>query len=221
MASDRPMDHALSVLARGPWAPGAVDSSWIDEPYRAAGDVTARADAEVAALRARGAPVHDGVAARLVAFSARAGRLRLELQPARWALRLVPAPDARSLSVLCLVRDADGRWLAGRRAGWVASWAGRWALGAAGAVDVGEDPAAALGRELAEEWSVVPESLSVEALVRRSAGLVLLVGVARLARAPEVVPDHEHDAFSWWPPDPGAWPGEADEALRRLSALLS
>ena len=63
------------------------------------------------------------------------------------------------------MRAADGRWLAGRRADWVATWAGRWALGAGGAVEVGEDPVAALARELEEEWSVVPERLSVEALV--------------------------------------------------------
>ena len=51
----------------------------------------------------------------------------------------------------------DGRWLAGRRADWVATWAGRWALGAGGAVEVGEDPVTALARELEEEWPVAPE----------------------------------------------------------------
>ena len=64
-----------------------------------------------------------------------------------------------------MARDADGRWLAGRRAPWVATWAGRWALGAGGAVEVGEDPVEALTRELEEEWSVAPERLAVEALV--------------------------------------------------------
>ena len=64
----------------------------------------------------------------------------MDLQPMRWSLRLVREDASASLAALCVVRDSDGRWLAGRRAPWVASWAGRWALGAGGAVEVGEDP---------------------------------------------------------------------------------
>ena len=112
------------------------------------------------------------------------------------------------MTVLCVVRAADGRWLAGRRADWVASWAGRWALGAGGSVEVGEDPVATLSRELDEEWSVKPERLTVEALVRLPSGLVSLVGLARLPEGAEAIPDAEHDAFAWWPPDPGEWPSE-------------
>ncbi len=67
------------------------------------------------------------------------GRLELELEPVRWSLRL--GGDAvDSLSALCVVRDSEGRWLAGRRAAWVATWAGRWALGAGGTVEVGREP---------------------------------------------------------------------------------
>ena len=62
-----------------------------------------------------------------------------------------------SVAALCVTRAADGRWLAGRRAPWLSSWAGRWALGAGGAVDVGESPVQTLTRELEEEWSVAPE----------------------------------------------------------------
>ena len=65
----------------------------------------------------------------------------LELQPLRWGLRLVPGDASESVAAMCVTRSADGRWLAGRRAQWVASWAGRWALGAGGAVDLGENPA--------------------------------------------------------------------------------
>ena len=83
----------------------------------------------------------------------------------RWALRLLPGGAAQSLSAMCVVRTADGRWLAGRRAAWLATWAERWALGAAGSVEVGENPAETLVRELDEEWSVTPERLS-----RRGAG---------------------------------------------------
>ena len=95
----------------------------------------------------------------------------------RWALRLVDGASG-ALSVLCVVRDPEGRWLAGRRAGWVATWAGEWALGAGGAVDAGEDPAGALGRELEEEWGVVPERLDVEALIATPNDMAMLVGQA-------------------------------------------
>ena len=136
------------ILARGPWPAAAVTSSWREEPYAADAAAEAAADRAIGALRERGSPAHDGLAARLAAYREDDGRLALELQAQRWALRLLDADTAASLSVLCCVRDADGRWLAGRRAAWVATWAGRWALGAGGAVEVGEDPVTALGREL-------------------------------------------------------------------------
>jgi ADP-ribose pyrophosphatase YjhB (NUDIX family) len=138
----------------------------------------------------------------------------------RWALRLVGSDASGSLSVLCTARAADGRWLAGRRADWVATWAGRWALGAGGAVEVGEDPVAALGRELEEEWSVVPERLTVEALVCLPNRSTMLVGQAWLPDGAEVTRDPEHDEHAWWPADPSAWPGEAAEELRHMALLL-
>ena len=92
--------------------------------------------------------------------------LSIELQPLRWALRLVEGDASQSVAALCVTRVADGRWLAGRRAPWVASWAGRWALGAGGAVDLGESPADTLVRELEEEWSVAPARVRGEALLR-------------------------------------------------------
>ena len=55
------------------------------------------------------------------------------------------------------------------------------ALGAAGSVEVGENPAETLVRELQEEWSVTPQRMSVEALVKLPSGLVSLVGLAWLA----------------------------------------
>jgi ADP-ribose pyrophosphatase YjhB (NUDIX family) len=157
----------------------------------------------------------------MAGFDAGAERLSLELQPARWALRLVPLGAAQSLSVLCVVRAADGRWLAGRRAAWLASWAGRWALGAGGSVEVDENPAFSMERELQEEWSVEPERLTVEALALLPSEVVLLVGQAWLAAGATVTPDDEHDEFAWWPAELEQWPEEADEPLRRMASLLS
>jgi len=198
-----------------------VAVAWRPDPFDPPGDATDAADIALDELRRRGSPSHDGLAARLVDFETAPDRLSLELQPARWALRLIPAGAAQSLSVLCMVRDADGRWLAGRRAQWLASWAGRWALGAGGSVEVDENPAETMGRELSEEWSVEPERLRVEALLLLPSGLVLLVGQAWLAQGATVTPDHEHDDFAWWPTDPERWPAEADEPLRRLAELVS
>ena len=208
------------LLARGPWDAAQVQTAWRDDTFVAGPDAEAEADAAIAALRERGSPSHDGLSARLASYAVNGAGLQLELQPARWALRL--APDARdSMTVLCVVRGADGRWLAGRRADWVASWAGRWALGAGGSVEVNEDPVTTLSRELEEEWSVAPERLSVEALVSLPNRLAMLVGLAWLPDGAQVTPDAEHDEHAWWPADPGAWPEDADPALRQMAAILA
>jgi ADP-ribose pyrophosphatase YjhB (NUDIX family) len=194
---------------------------WRQDPYDPGPSALRAADVALDALRARGSPSHDGLAARLSSFEARKGDLTLELQPARWALRLIPEQAAESLSILCVVRAADGRWLAGRRAGWLATWAGRWALGAGGSVEVEENPTHTMARELQEEWSVTPERLSIEALVRLPSALVLLVGLAWLEEGASVIPDPEHDEYAWWPADVAEWPDEAHEPLRRLAAMLA
>jgi 8-oxo-dGTP pyrophosphatase MutT (NUDIX family) len=209
------------MLARGPWDLDHVDVRWLADAFEPAQDATQAADEALHALRARGSPSHDGLAARLVDFQANGGRLYLKLQPARWALRLVPEFAARAMSVLCVVRAADGAWLAGRRADWLASWAGRWALGAAGSVEVDEHPTEAMRRELAEEWSVRAERMRIEALVVLPSEVAMLVGQAWLPKGATVNPDHEHDAFAWWPADIGQWPREGDEPLRRVARLLS
>ncbi len=216
-----PTSPSAALLARGPWRPEDVSARWREAPFEPPAETTAAADAALAALRERGSPSHDGLAARLASYEAGNGGLTLELQPARWALRLVAEEAAESLSALCVVRAADGRWLAGRRAPWVASWAGRWALGAGGSVEVAENPADTLARELGEEWSVAPERLSVEALARVPSGLVLVVGLAWLPDGAEVTPDHEHDAHAWWPADVERWPAEADAPLRAMARVLA
>jgi ADP-ribose pyrophosphatase YjhB (NUDIX family) len=209
------------ILARGPWRPADVEVAWSDEPYAASPEALHEADRVLAELRDRGSPAHDGLAARLAGFHADDGRLRLECEPARWALRLIDGGAAQSLSAWCVVRSQDGRWLAGRRAAWLATWAERWALGAAGSVEVGENPAETLVRELEEEWSVTPQKLSIEALVQAPSGLVSLVGLAWLPNGAEVTPDAEHDEFAWWPADVSSWPEQADAPLRRLATLVA
>lgn len=215
------MSTEPGILARGPWATEQVTATWRQEAYEPAGSHISAADDAIAALRDRGSPSHDGVAARLVSHAARDGGLQLELQPIRWALRLVEGDASDSVAALCVVRDGDGRWLAGRRAAWLSSWAGRWALGAGGAVDPFESPVDTLAREMAEEWQLVPDRLQVEALVRLPHRLVMFIGQAWVSSGDGLVMDHEHDAFAWWPADPAEWPDEADEPLRRLATMIA
>jgi 8-oxo-dGTP diphosphatase len=210
-----------ALLARGPWSLDQVEAVWSDDVYEPPAAHAAAADDAIVALRERGSPSHDGVAARMTGFAQTERGLRIELQPLRWALRLVPGDASSSIAALCVVRDAEGRWLAGRRAAWLSSWAGRWALGAGGAVDLGESPAHTLLREVDEEWSVTPERCRAEALVRLPHQLIMFVGQAWLPAGAEVVRDDEHDAHAWWPPDPADWPAEADEPLRRMATLLA
>ncbi len=215
------MSDLPGILARGPWDPTDVQVTWRSDPFEAEDSETRAADRALDALRERGSPSHDGLAGRLSGYELADHRLRLELQPARWSLRLNPENAVGSLAVLCIVRRADGSWLAGRRAQWLASWAGRWALGAGGSVEVDENPTETMTRELAEEWSVSPDRLRVEALVQLPSRAMLLVGQAWLPDGAVVVPDDEHDDFTWWPADVGAWPAEADEPLRLMAQMLS
>ncbi len=210
------------ILARGPWALERVRTCWLPEQFEPSSAHTEAADAAIRGLQDRGSPSHDGMAARLVDYHQDGDGIAIELQPLRWALRLVAGDASLSMAALCVTRSSDGRWLAGRRAQWVSSWAGRWALGAGGAVDVGENPGDTLVRELSEEWSVAPARVRGEALVRLPQHLVMFVGQAWLAKGAEdaISPDHEHDAYAWWPRDIGHWPAEAEEPLRRMASWL-
>lgn len=209
------------ILARGPWELGSIQALWREDEFEPGAERTAAADAAIQALRDRDSPAHDGVAARLVSFAADLDGLVMELQPIRWAMRLISGDANQSLAALCVTRAADGRWLAGRRAPWVSSWPGRWALGAGGAVDVYENPADTLVRELREEWSVEPARVSAEALVCLPHRLAMFVGMAWLPEGAHVTPDDEHDTYAWWPADVDEWPAEADEPLRRMASVLA
>jgi ADP-ribose pyrophosphatase YjhB (NUDIX family) len=209
-----------AILARGPWSLDQLEVTWRSDAFEPDGAAVAAADSLLEELRDRGSPSHDGLAAGLADWTADNGRLQLELQPARWALRLL-SENAFGISSTCIVRSADGRWLAGRRAAWLASWAGRWALGAAGAVEVDENPAETMHRELREEWSVAADRMQLEALVRMPTGSFLLVGQAWLPEGVTVTPDAEHDEYAWWPEDVARWPDEAHEPLRVMASIIS
>lgn len=215
------LEEAPEILARGPWELERVRAKWLGEHFEPAAEHTRAADMAIAALAERGSPSHDGLAGRLVSYRNGAEGIEMEMQPLRWALRLVAGDASSSLAALCVTRSADGRWLAGKRAAWLSSWAGRWALGAGGAVDLGENPADTLVRELHEEWAVTPERVRGEALVRLPHRLVMFVGQAWLSEGAEVTPDHEHDEYAWWPADVERWPEQAEEPLRRMARWLS
>ena len=222
-AQPEPTTEQPEILARGPWPIERVKARWREEHFEPSSEHAAAADAAIKGLQDRGSPSHDGVAARLLDYKLNAGGIAIELQPLRWALRLVSGDASRSVAALCVTRSADGRWLAGRRADWVSTWAGRWSLGAGGAVDLGENPAETLVRELWEEWSVSPERVRGEALIRLPHQMVMFVGQAWLAEGAEetVTPDHEHDAFAWWPREIEQWPPEAGDALSRMARWLT
>jgi 8-oxo-dGTP diphosphatase len=222
-AQREPATQPPEILARGPWAIEQISARWRRDPFEPSSAQTEAADAAIKGLQDRGSPSHDGVAARLVDYSEDQEGIAIELQPLRWALRLVAGDASESMAALCVTRSADGRWLAGRRAPWVSSWAGRWALGAGGAVDLGENPADTLVRELREEWAVTPLLVRGEALLRLPHKLVMFVGQAWLAEGAEdtVTPDHEHDEFAWWPREIDEWPPEAGEVLPRMARWLA
>lgn len=222
-STDQTTTEQPEILARGPWELEQIKAHWREEQFVPSPQNAEAADAAIKGLRDRGSPSHDGVSARLVDFTIGDGGIAIELQPLRWALRLVAGDASHSVAALCVTRSADGRWLAGRRAPWVASWAGRWALGAGGAVDFGESPAETLVRELEEEWSVSPERVRGEALICLPQKMVMFVGQAWIAAGDEdaVRPDEEHDEYAWWPREIDEWPAEAGDALSRMARWLS
>ena len=117
-------------------------------------------------------------------FAVQRRQLRLELRAgalgAAAAARRAPSRACRRCASCA---SADGRWLAGRRAAWLATWAGRWALGAA-----------ARSRSTRTRPTRWPASCrrsgrsTPERLTRRGAacalptGIVMLVGQAWLRR---------------------------------------
>src|SRR3954463_6369241 len=111
------VDRTPGILARGPWSVDDVQAHWHDEHFEPAPDKVRAADEAIRALRARGSPSHDGVAARMAGYRETGTGLVVDLQPTRWALRLVDGDASDSIAALCVTRDRDGRWLPGGPAG--------------------------------------------------------------------------------------------------------
>ena len=53
--------------------------------------------------------------------------------------------------------------------------------------------------------------------------LVMFIGQAWLPSGAEdaVRPDHEHDAYAWWPREISDWPPEGGDTLARMARWLS
>ena len=214
------MSNGRGILARGPWQSDQIEARWRDDAFEPPADVERQADAAVNGLRERGSPAHDGVATRLAGWREEDGRLVLDLQPVRWALRLLE--DAcDSLTALC-VGAHRGRPLAGRPAG---------RLG----LDLGEPLGARRGRSgrpgreprrdaLARAPRGVAARAAASSASRRCwacpTGSRCWSGSRPSADAADPVPDHEHDEWAWWPADVDAWPAEADGRLKLMARLL-
>ncbi|MDO9355829.1 MAG: NUDIX hydrolase, partial [Solirubrobacteraceae bacterium] len=106
------MDLTAGILAHGHWTAEQVTTDWLTDEYEPTAEQSRIADEKIAALAERGSPSHDGVAARFVDLTPTDDGVTITLQPTRWALRLVDGDNGGALSALCIVRRADGAWLA-------------------------------------------------------------------------------------------------------------
>src|SRR3979409_1799684 len=104
-AQPEPATQPPEILARGPWAIEQVRARWREDQFEPSPDQTEAADAAIRGLEERGGPraagagtggledggprSHDGMAARLVDYRENQDGIAIELQPLRWALRLV------------------------------------------------------------------------------------------------------------------------------------
>ena len=106
---------APGILARGPWSPDQVEARWSDDHFEpSAGRDGRRGRRRRRARRARLAePRRPRRAAWSATRVAQDGRLTIELQPARWSLRLVEGDASGSVAALCAVARLRGP-LAGR-----------------------------------------------------------------------------------------------------------
>src|SRR5271169_5788793 len=96
-ARPEPTIEQPEILARGPWALEQVKTVWRQQQFEPPTAHTVAADAAIRDLRERGSPSHDGMAARLVDYRHDQDGIAIELQPLRWALRLVAGDASHSM----------------------------------------------------------------------------------------------------------------------------
>ena len=210
------------ILARGPWHPDQVRVTWLEQAYEPPG--RGGPAGRQRGGRAAGARLacHDGLATRLASF-ARGGRRpgarasALALGAATGGRRCLRQPHGTLRR--CAPRTAAGSPAAAPS--WVSTWAGRWALGAGGAVDLGESPAETLPRELHEEWRLEAATASAS---RRSCalpnGLAMVVGLATVADTSSRCPTTSTTSGSGGIPIPTAGPSTRTTACGLMGRLL-
>ena len=142
---------AAGILARGP-GPRSRSSPLPEVPFEPRSMQLRRPTEQVHALRQRGSPSHDGLAAGWSTHQVNGGGRRSTCSLPCWAPRAGPGASSAGDVGAVRGRAADGRWLAVCRAG-VAGVVGR-PLGAGRWIGPGRrEPMYTMGRELAEEWS--------------------------------------------------------------------
>ena len=160
-------------------------------------------------LQDRGSPSHDGVAARLVDYRA-ARRAASRSSCSRCAGRCgwSPATPPRAWPRCASpARPTGAGWPGGARRGSPRGPAAGRSARAARSTSA-RTPPRRWCASCSEEWAVAPERVRGEALLRLPHRLVMFVGQAWLAEGADeaVTPDHEHDAFAWWPSEIDDWP---------------
>ena len=108
------MPAAPVLLARGPWSADEIEVRWSDEHFAAPPERVVAADAAIAALRDRGSPSHDGLAARLVEHAQDGdGRLSVAEQLARFEHRVADGLDDDGQVELAVLEQLQQRARAG------------------------------------------------------------------------------------------------------------
>ncbi len=152
------MTSSPGIFARGPWAPAQVRADWREDMYEPPDEATAAADAAITALaRARLAEPRRPRRAprRRTARRTASCRCRCSRSAGRCAWSTATPPQ--SMAALCVTRAHDGRWLAGRRAAWLSTWAGAGPSAPAARSTSASPPPTRSTRELHEEWRLAAD----------------------------------------------------------------
>jgi 8-oxo-dGTP pyrophosphatase MutT (NUDIX family) len=158
-------------------------------------------DAAWATLRAQNPRLFDGPTLQVLGLSRNGhGGVQIHVQESSYRFIAVASLGvdcgARPIGVKGFVRDG-GRVLMGRRSAAVASYPGGWEFVPGGTLEPGEDPAAAIARELAEEARLALASPPIAVAVLFDATASSWEIVYRLAAKLDALPEvgWEYDEF--------------------------